>query len=170
MGERRQRALDSLHVDQAGVDGQRLVRVLAVEAKADRSAPSQDMELAAQPVPPGVTHAEDVDPVKGKVEVGALKLTMQHMTLLGQLLGIGDVLQLASAAARVEIRTGRYDPGIRGGQDGGGLGAPEILPPMGDVGLDRLPGNCPFDKHHPAVDPCQRRPAVGELANRQLHY
>ena len=128
------------------------------------------MELAAQAVTPGVFHAEDIDPVKGEVELRPLELAMQHVSLLGQLLGVGDVLQLTSTTARVEIRTGRYDPGIRGSEDGGRLGAPEILPPMGDVGLDRLPGNRPFDKDHPAVHPCQRRPAVGELANRQLHY
>src|SRR5256886_4220399 len=128
------------------------------------------MEFAAQPVAPGVIHADNVDPIDGKVEIRALELAMQHETLLRQLLGIGDVLQLASAAAGREVWAGRRNSGIRRVENVCGLRSPEILAPLGDLGLDRLPWDGPFDKHHPAVDPCQGRPAVGEFANRQLHY
>ena len=168
-GKRVERPLDGVRMDQAGVDGQRLVGVLAVEAEAHRSASSQDMELTAQPVTPGVIHAEDIDPVNGNIKTRPLQLAMQHLALQRQLLGIGDVLQLAAAAARVEIRTGRHDPRLGRGEHGRRLGSPEVLSSMGDVGLDRLPGDRPLDKYHPAVDPRQRRPAVGELANRHLH-
>src|SRR5205823_3741941 len=86
-GKRRKRPLDGVRMDQAGVDGQRLVGVLAVEAEAHRSASSQDMELTAQPVTPGVIHAENVDPIDRDVKARALELAMQHLTLLRQLLG-----------------------------------------------------------------------------------
>src|SRR5439155_13138350 len=41
---------------------------------------------------------------------------------------------------------------------------------MGHFGLDRLARNRSFDEDDAAVDARNRRPAVGELADRELHY
>jgi hypothetical protein len=40
---------------------------------------------------------------------------------------------------------------------------------MGDLGLDRFSRDRAFDEDDPPVDPRQGGPAVGELADRQLH-
>ena len=127
------------------------------------------MELTANPIAPRVIHPQDIDLVDGEFEVRAFELPVQHLAFLGELRGVGEVLQLAAATAGREIGTGWIDPRGRRLQDGRRLRAPEIFPPMGDLGLDRFSGDGPFDEDDPAVDPRQGRPAVGELANRQLH-
>ena len=169
VGECRERPLDRLGVDQAGVDGQRLICVLAIETEADRAATAQDVKLAAKAIAPRILHAQDVDAVDGKFDMGALELAIQHLPFLSELLGIRQVLQLAAATTGREIGTGRIDARGRRLQDGRRLGAPEILPPMGDLSLNRLARNSPFDEDHSAIDPRQGRPAVGQLADRQLH-
>jgi hypothetical protein len=40
---------------------------------------------------------------------------------------------------------------------------------MGDLSLDGFSRDRPLDEDDPAVDPRQGRPAMGELANRELH-
>jgi hypothetical protein len=127
------------------------------------------MKLTAKAIPPRIVHPEHIDAVDGKFEVRALELPMQDLPFLGELLGIGEVLQLASATPGLEVRTWRIDTRGRGIEDGRCLGAPEILPPVGDLGLDRLSRYRPLDEDDSAVDPRQGRPAMGELAYRELH-
>jgi len=59
VGERRQPALDRFDVDQAGIDGQRLVGVLAIEAEADGASAPQ---LALKPG----RKADAARPIRGK--------------------------------------------------------------------------------------------------------
>ena len=127
------------------------------------------MKLTAQAVAPRVVHPQGVDPIDRKLEVRALELAMQHLPFLGELFRIGQVLQLAAATAGLEIRTRRIDACGRRLEDGRRLGTPEIFPAVRDVGLDGFSGDRPFDEDDPAVDPRQGRPAVGELANGELH-
>jgi hypothetical protein len=110
-----------------------------------------------------------MDAIDRKLEVRALELTMQDLPFLGKLLRIGEVLQLATAAASLEVRTGRIDASGRWIEDRRCLGAPKIFPAMRDVGLDGFARDRPLDEDDPAVDPRQGRPTMGELANRQLH-
>ncbi len=124
------------------------------------------MELAAKAIAPGVIHSQDVDSIDRKFQVGALELAMQHLAFLGELLRIGKVLQLTPAASGLEVRAGRLDARGGGVQHRGGLGAPEVLTPVRDLGLDCLAGNGSFDEHDPTIDACHGRPAVGKLADR----
>src|SRR6184192_4114006 len=168
--ERRECPLDRLGVDQAGVDGQGLVGVLAVEAKAHGPATMQHVELAANAIAPGIVHSQDIDAIEGEVQVSTLELAMEHLPLLGQLLRIREVLQLTSAASGLEIRARRIDARGRRIEDRGRLGAPEVLTAMRHFGLDRFARDGTFDEHDAAVDARDRRPAVGELDDRELHY
>src|SRR6267143_911982 len=143
---------------------------MPMEAEAHGAAATQHVELAAQPVAPWIVHPEDADPIDRKFKAGALELAMQHLALLGELLRVGQVLQLAAAASHLEVRARRLDSSGRGVQYRGGLRAPEVLPPVRDVGLDRLAGNGPFDEDDAAIDARHGRPAVGELADREFHY
>jgi hypothetical protein len=127
------------------------------------------MKLPAQAVTPRVVHPQDIDPVDGKFKMRALELAMQHLTFLGKLLRIGQVLQLAAATAGLEIRTRRIHACGRRLEDGRRLCTPEIFPAVRDVGLDGFARDRPLDEDDPAVDPRQGRPAMGELANRELH-
>src|SRR5256886_3354480 len=95
---------------------------------------------------------------------------MEPLPLLGQLLRIREVLQLTSAASGLEIRARRIDARGRRIEDRGRLGAPEVLAAMRHFGLDRFARDGTFDEHDAAVDARHRRPAVGELANREFHY
>jgi hypothetical protein len=140
--------------------------VLSIEAETDRTRAAQDMKLTAKAIAPRVIHPQHIDTVDGKLEMFALELPVQNLPLLGELLGIRQVLQLAAATAGLEIRTWRIDARGRRLQDGGRLRAPEIFPPMGDFGLDGFSRDGAFDEDDPTVDPRQSRPAVGELADR----
>jgi hypothetical protein len=143
--------------------------VLPVEAQGDLSATMQHMELATQPVAPWIRHSVDLDSRQRKVKMCALQLTIQDLTLLGQLLLVGEVLQLAATTTCLEIRARRIDSSLRRLDDRGCLGSPEILSPMRDLGFHGFARDRTFDEHHSAVDACHRRPAMGKLANRQLH-
>src|SRR5437879_317867 len=127
------------------------------------------MKLTAQAVAPRVVHPQDIDAIDRKLEVRALELAMQDLPFLSQLFRIGQVLQLAAATAGFEIWTRRIDASGRRLENGRRLGAPEIFPPMRDLSLDRFSRDRPLDKDHPAVDPRQRCPTMGELSDRQLH-
>src|SRR5439155_21044018 len=130
----------------------------------------QHVELAANAIAPWIVHPQDVDSIDRKFQVGTLELAMQHLPFLRELLGIGEVLQLTAAAASLEVGARRVDAGRRGVLHRGGLGAPEIFASMGHFGFDGLAGNRSFDEDDAAVDARHRRPAMGELADRQLHY
>jgi hypothetical protein len=127
------------------------------------------MELAANPIAPRVVHPQHIDMLDRKFEVGTLELPMQDLPFLRELLGIGEVLQLAAAAAGFEIGTGRIDARGRRLEDGRRLGAPKIFPPVGDFGFNGFSRDRSLDEDDPAVDSRQGGPAVGELANGQLH-
>src|SRR6202011_637782 len=45
-----------------------------------------------------------------------------------------------------------------------------VLPPVCDLGLERLAGDGPFDENDTAINARHGCPAVGELADRELHY
>src|SRR6184192_2727895 len=168
--ERRQRPLDRLSVDQAGIDGQGLVGVLAIKTKAHGSATMQHMELAANPVAPRIVHPQDVDSIDRKFQVGTLELAMQHLPFLRELLRIGEVLQLTAAAASLEVGARRLDARGRRVQHRGGLGAPEIFASMGHFGFDGFAGNRSFGEDDAAVHARHRGPAMGELADGEFHY
>src|SRR5256712_763375 len=168
--ERRQRPLDRLGVDQTGVDRQGLIRMFSIKAEGDDAATPEDVEFAAEPVAPWIVHPQDVDSIDRKFQVSTLELVMQHLPLLGELLWIRQVLQLTAAASSLAIRAGRLDARGRGVQHRGCLGAPEVFASMGHFGLDRLAGDGSLDEDDPAVDARDRRPAMGELADRELHY
>ena len=101
--------------------------------------------------------------------MGTLQLAVQDSPLLGQLLLIGNMLQLATAAAQLEEGTGRIDPSGRGLEDGSRLRPPEILAAMRDLGFDRLAGNRSLDEDDASIDARHGNPAVGKLSDRQLH-
>src|SRR5947209_4645807 len=156
-------------MNQAGIDRQRPVGVLSIEPQGDRAIAMQDMKLSAESVPPWIIHAKGVDAIERKVELRLLELVMQNTPFLRQLLLVGDVLELASAAAEREERAGRLDPRLRRLENGGGLRAPEVLAAMGDLGLHGLARDRSLDEHDAAVDTRYRGPAMGKLANRQPH-
>src|SRR5438270_13095825 len=110
--EGRERVFDRLDMNQAGINRQRPVGVLSIEPQGDRAIAMQDMKLPAESVPPWIVHAKGVDAIERKVELRLLELVMQNAPLLRQLLLVGDVLELASAAAELEERAGRLDPGL----------------------------------------------------------
>jgi hypothetical protein len=94
---------------------------------------------------------------------------MKHLPFLRQLRRVGDVLELAPATARREVRAGRLDARRGGVEHRRRLGAPKIFPTVCDVSLDGFSGDRAFDEDDATVDPSQCRPAVGQLADRQLH-
>ena len=169
MREGRERVLDRLGVNQAGIDRQRPVGVLSIEPQRDRAISMQDMKFAAESVPPWIIHAKGIDAIERKVELRLLELVVQHAPLLRQLLLVADVLELASAAAELEERAGWLHARLRRLDDGYCLRAPEVLAAMGDFGLHGLARDRALNEHDAAVDARDRRPAMGKLANRQPH-
>lgn len=49
------------------------------------------------------------------------------------------------------------------------FGSPEIFAPVSYLGLDGLAGKRAFDEHNPTINARHGCPAVGQLANGQLH-
>src|SRR2546429_9702722 len=95
---------------------------------------------------------------------------MRLWPLAGMGPGTRGVRGCPPAASGLEIRARRINARGRRIEDRGRLGAPEVLSSMGHLGLDRLARDGPFDEHDAAVDAGHRRPAVGELADREFHY
>jgi hypothetical protein len=164
-----QRLLDGLDVNQAAVDRQRLVGVLAIEAETGLAAPAKHMEFSPKAVAPWIVHTVDLDPLERKLEPDARQLVMEDSPLLGQLLCIGHMLQLAAAASELEERAWWIDPSPGWIDDGGRLRTPEILSPVDDLGFHGLPWDGALDEDDATVDASHCRPTVGELANRDPH-
>src|SRR5438270_6759865 len=156
-------------MNQAGIDRQRPVGVLSIEPQGDRAIAMQDMKLSAESVPPWIIHAKGVDTIERKVELRLLELVMQNAPLLRQLLLVGDVLELASAAAELEERAGRLHPRLRRLENGGGLRAPQLVAAMGDLGFHSLAGARSIDVHAAAVDTRHCPLALVILANDSAH-
>ena len=96
-------------VDQAVVDGHRLIAAATVESQ-PMALPlrrGQDMELAPDPVAKGV-HGGD-DPRIGGGGPAAPEGVGEHITLQPQLQLVIGVLHLAAAAGR-DVGAGRADP------------------------------------------------------------
>jgi len=90
--EGRQGPLDRLDMDQAGVNRQCLVGVLAIEAEAHLATAPEHVEFAAKAISPGIRHPQDLDPLQREIEVGAAELARQHLALLDELFRVVDVL------------------------------------------------------------------------------
>src|SRR5256885_1947008 len=119
---------------------------------------------------PGIAHPREGEGTGGKAWGTTLGRARQHWLFRGRLLGIRGVRELPPAASGLEIRARRINARGRRIEDRGRLGAPEVLAAMRHFGLDRFARDGTFDEHDAAVDARHRRPAVGELANRELHY
>src|SRR5207247_199878 len=98
LGERLHRPLDALVVDGAG--GYRLHRVRAhrVESEPDPARGLDGLELAANPVAPGVVHAEHLSACR-QLDPGSAPGLRDDLALELQLVVVGGVLPLTTAAA-----------------------------------------------------------------------
>src|SRR5256714_1148330 len=118
----------------------------------------------------GRSHPKYIEEMEGNPGVSTLERARDHLLFRAQLLGIGGLGELTPAASGLEVRARRINARGRRIEDRGRLGPPEVLSSMGHLGLDRLARDGPFDEHDAAVDAGHRRPAVGELADREFHY
>ena len=108
----------------------------------------------------------DADPFEGKLKLGALQLPVEHLALLCQLLFVGHVLKLASAASFPKVLAWGNDPVLGCIEHAQRFGSPEIFAAMSDLRLHGLPRKRAFDENNPTVDAGHCGAPMGKLAHR----